>query len=1008
MTDETVKEIIPSWFNTINFLVDLVPNILEQVVEFSGLRREDFKIVDEGFLNFLSKVNPTQIPTDVKRKLFFDIIKYHESRLQWIPAQLASAMSSFFDSSLEKELKIFVERSEITTNTKRYVPLGNIAYVIAYLADANISIDEPYWKDRLIKYVKDDNENGVLQRHALLGLEKIGDNTVIDELPNLLDSKDELVRRQFLSTCIELNADHPKSLACAIEAVKRNDFHGRFGIFKIKERSSIITFLKTYNTDGQFKKEFLDDTLTFKDKDSILISNIEAIFDQEIEELCKEAIVQSVQSYAYRSSDQSAFVTGLIRLLKGKNPNFISEILQRIHSSDKGSAALYFSQSTFVHILEKEDVPLFIKTMIDLGEKNAVVDTMMKIKYSKRDASKEIYEAGRAQLSGEYAQYENPQPGDSTHDSSRKKEVLAEFRRRLDPAPKMFLTDVFNYYINSADELDPILEKNDKDRLAELVKGSVLNQNPAQYGLTIQSEDSKGGSKTYTHSQVVSMFGDAILTGKRLGVDLTPYSKNIALFIPFASDEEKKEIFETLGNNFTSEDLESVVAIYKDKHSDLWRHRPERLVDLVKKYHLTEAVPILKDFVKQTEFEIYTKKEALEVIDSLSSDPSFLQEIFDIYVNSEEKEIAYVANGLLITAHGQREAVIWRIEEINKRVSIYEGHASGWIGNVTDLTNELVYDKPFAKPLTEVKYLGFEEKFLEMLDDAMRVWGQGKQFERYAQYMWEIVYSYFDNLKEHRSYGPLKLLEAKIASFKDREGVNWLAYNTVRLRRSYLLSLGKPKNFSEAILKYNKARNFSDKSIRNSLDLFRQLQNIITTDLRSWVEDDGAYNIIVSDKKYSKENNEYEKLVQMTIKSELSSICRSKGFDITFAREEQLLSGKKADFTVRYGFIGPITLEIKLGSNSDLITANVEKTKSYKNIKTYMKGYGACYGIFLIMDNTGKKHVSRAKEIYSKIPNLLAVSLDCYTSAVANRKNKKSKLKTSRKSNLTIKKRKRK
>lgn len=102
---------------------------------------------------------------------------------------------------------------------------------------------------------------------------------------------------------------------------------------------------------------------------------------------------------------------------------------------------------------------------------------------------------------------------------------------------------------------------------------------------------------------------------------------------------------------------------------------------------------------------------------------------------------------------------------------------------------------------------------------------------------------------------------------------------------------------------------------------------------------------------------------------------------VDMAREEQLLDDTRTDIIVRYGFIGPIVLEIKLSSNGDLRSSKITTTKSYKNMKKYMDGYGADYGIFLIIHNTSFKKISMVKEAYAKIPNVWTTSLDCYTLA---------------------------
>lgn len=984
--DKNANEILPSWFNTLTFLVDMVPDILEQLLEFSGLRSGEFKIADEGFLNFLGRVNPTSISSDFRRRIFIDVINYHEKTKQWLVGQLASALPSFFTTDFEVELKAHAEKAENETGPSRYIPLGNIAYVVAYLFKEKISLDKPYWRQKLLAYTKDDNDNGVLQRHALYALQTLGDPTVIDELPNLLDSNDELVGRGFLDTCIALNPDHPKSLQYAIQSVKSNDISGRYGLFEIKEKGSILTFLKTYNDDEQFRKEFLDGTSIFGDRDSVLVSSIDSVFDAEIAELCKEVIAKSVQNYIYRSIERSIFVNGLIKLLKSKDSNFIAEILRRIHKVPNGGHGLYFAQDTFAQVFEIEDIPVYMDFMIEVNEKRTAMNTMARIRYSKRDRAEEIYEAGRSKLPKEYTEWEAAQAkGPDPIDNSRKEAILKQFRTQLQPEPGKYITGVFRFYNDHLNDLSPLLTDDDINRFKELITGSVLKFNPAEHGLKILEEHTGGGSKTYTSSEVAHVFGDALISAKNLGIDITPYRSNIALHIPFAYDHELKETFE-LVKDFTPAELVPVMAIYKEKNTDLWRHQPESFIDLVQRYHLVEAASILKDFVKEQSFRIYTRNEALEVADSLIPDTLFLQEIFDQYINSkklEEKDIAYVANSLLITSHAKKEAVLWRLEEIKKRATAYITPRSGGVHNVSHIENELRHDKPFAKPLSELKHSGFEDKYLELLDSAIEVWGRGKEFHEYAQYMWEIVYSHFENLKEYRSYGPLKSLEKRVADLKDKDGANWLASSMVRLRRSYLMYLGKPRNFSEAIRKYNEARKFNDKNILNSADLFQHLKDAIETDLRQWIEGEGAYSIIVSEKEY-KGNAEYEKLIQKTIKTQLELILMKRDFRVDITREAQLLNDKRTDFTVRYGFVGPIVLEIKLSSHSDIKASKVEETESYESMCKYMDGYGALHGIFLIIDNTGTKHLNRAKEAFGKIPNVWAISLDCYKFAVKN------------------------
>lgn len=298
----------------------------------------------------------------------------------------------------------------------------------------------------------------------------------------------------------------------------------------------------------------------------------------------------------------------------------------------------------------------------------------------------------------------------------------------------------------------------------------------------------------------------------------------------------------------------------------------------------------------------------------------------------------------------------------------------------------------------DLKYPGYEEDYIALLDEAIKIWAKGPEFQAYATYVWEIVYSYFDNLKEGRSYAPLRLVEKKIAELQDQEGANWLASRMVNLRRSYLSYLGKPRNISEAIKKYNDARENDNKKILNSDDLFQHLKDGLETDLRKWIEGEGAYDLIIGEKVYAGKRQEYEKLIQKTLKTQVENILRRRGFDdVEVLREAELLDGKKGDILVRYGFIGPIVIEIKLTSNTDLKTSDLTKSPSYTSMNRYMQGYSATHGIFLVINNDSATNLKEIKTSFQKIKNVWVQSFDCNKKDLKATKAKTPTKKTSKK-----------
>lgn len=983
--DSDARELYPTWYNALTFMVDMQTDLLEQLIEYSGLRGEPFRVVDDSFFDFLSRVDPQHQPDEFRKRLFIDVVRYHHKTIQWLPGKLTSALPGFYDQSLEKELKVKVEDVETKTEEARFVPLANIAYIVAYLLKQNMQIDRPYWRKKLVSYTKDTNENGVLQRHAFFALEQLGDPSVIDELPSLTDISEEMVRIALLDMCIKVSPDHPKCLKYFFEAVRRDDFHGRYGIFAMKERGSIKKFLEVFNTDEDFRREFLDDTSIFRDDDYTIVKQIESNLDDEIRELCKKALVLSANYRFAHNVEQSAFIDGLWKLLRKGDSNFVVEMVERIKNSPDGKSGLYFAHNFFSHVIEEEDVGPYIDSMIAAKERRSAFSVMHLIKLSKRANAKSIYEAGRLKLSKEYKEHEQRPDQPNTVAKEQDVKLLREFNKLLEPEPKKFSNSVFGFYNRNVERLTQLNIKEEKVRLIELIIGTVFKfVDPAKHDLTITKEH--GGSKTYTTDASMFSFGNVIITAKHLGIDLFPYRQQILNFIPFAHEAELKTIFEEV-KDVKSEEMGPIIDVYKKRKSDLWRHQTISFVEAVEQYHVVEATSILKGLVKEKGCDKYARQKALLVLELLTPDSDFLIEIFNLYKASkdiEEEELVNTANGLLITSHGDKSAIKWRLSEILKRAAPFIRPTGGH--NVSELESELDHDKKFAKPLMDLKHRGYEDDYLKFLEAAMEIWKKGREYHAYTEYIWGIVYAYFENLKEKRSYEPLHMLEQRITEMKEKEGVNWLASRMVHLRRAYLTYLGKPRNVSEAIRLYNEARSYDDKKITNSDDLFRHLQDAFETDLKDWIEGEGAYNFIVGKKVFDTERQGYEKLVQVTLKPKIEQIMSKRGFRVSADREVELLDGKQTDFLVRYGFVGPIVVEVKLTSNSDLKGTGIEKSTSYSNMKRYMQGYGASHGIVLIIDNIGAKNLALVKVAFQKIQNVWVKSFSCHTPEELTRK----------------------
>lgn len=972
--EPTLNELHPSWFNALTFLVDMHGELVESIVEFSGIRGDT--VVDEAFLNFLGRINMPSIPNKLRVPLFLDVFNYHQRLLQWLPLNLAASLAPLFDTSLETILRTQIADADKETEARRFVPLGNIALLVGQLFKNTANIDREYWKQELVKFVSDQNDNGVLQRYALHSLKFTGDPKVLSDLPGDLVTRDELLSRAFLALCTELDPETPRSLESFFEATLTGQIDARYGFYALRHPPALKSFLTKYIADPRFRLTFLEKASVFKEQDATIVEHISAVADDELLLLSQQAIVASLQLDTAHDAKRSQFVLSLGRMLKHAVPSFLTEIIDKILAANPQSG-LFFASEFFAAILDETDLPSFVKAMSVAEQDRIAFNVLQLIRASGKDGSEKIFEAGRALLPAQYNQWDEWQRSDRKQsENAYNAQVLSEFRTLLEPTPGKYSPAVFAFYLQNTKSIEPSLTQRERDRFLDLLGGSVFNIiDPSNYPLTAV-EIQEGHATSYNVSGHIDVFGSALLAADRLGMDITKFRQRIINYIPFAYGDHLSAILR-LCPKISVAELKAVIDTYIQRKSDLWRHQPGSFIYVVERHHIEAAVPVLQMMARESQFPASTRIQAMTVAESLAPDKLFLQELANnggSEPQTANEGVIDASVGLLIAVHSDPAAIRRRVSEVLTRATPFVS-ISG-VHPVSSLEEELTGGRGFASPLFKVRVRGFEDDYLQLLDRAMELWPKGKEFYPYSTYLWDIVYAYFDNLKEAGSFEPLQILERKVASLKDSDGSNWLAAKMSKLRRSYLAFLGKPQNIAEAIQKYNIARVHDNKKIANSNDLVYQLREVIEKDLKHWIQSEGAYDMLLTGKLYKTKHQQFEKLLQKTVKSQLESALMKRGFQVDVIREPQLLDDKRTDFLIRYGFAGPVVLEIKLTSNADMQTAKPQHSASFKSLKRYMEGYGASHGIFLVVDNKRSKYLSEIKSAFQSIRNVWVIVLD--------------------------------
>lgn len=980
--DPEINEIYPSWYNTLAFLVDMQPDLLEQLVEFSGLRVDRFRALDEQFLHFLGRVDYRNIPAALRLRLLRDVMDYHERTLQRLPRGLADGLTGLLGSSAETYLKQRIDEIEMRTGATRTdvvrtVPLANAILAAAELLHSPEPLDRQYWRKRFLAYVQDKAEDGILRRHALAGLINLNDPSVLDSLGEVDDS-DELFRQDLLIMCKSLAPNHPWSLNRFFLATKRREVQARYGLYAITSGDALKDLLQKLFADESFRRAFLDESSIYREHDGEFATRIGQSSEEEVRKLATDVLVRSVGSDEGYVNLDSPFLKELWRSLRKNNAGLVTEIVSRLAAGQDGKFALWHGTSLFAEVLELDDVAPFVAAMSAAGAQRAAYSVLARIKSLKRAGAERIYEAGGLLIPEECAKEAAQVESNSQRQAERAQKLLAKFRLKLEPSPGQYMLDVFAFYNSHAAELEGQITDAERERIIKLITESVFsNMDPADAKLTITTE---GESNTYTTSASVQIFRDAIKAAQRLRVDITGFRRQILSFIPFAYGNDLTIIFELI-KKIRPNELRPVIDVYLARDSDLWRHNPSSFIQAIKQYRVIDAVPVMQELAFESKWRTFEREQAIVVANGLELDAEFLRKVARAYWENEdrdERRLGETANGLLITTFGDRDAVVRRLSEIAKRAEPFDdddqpsGHRMRVVGPLED---ELHLERSFAKPLMNLTDPGFQGEYLALLDQAMLIWDRGPKFRAYAIYLWEIVCSYFNNLKETRSYEPLRSLEEKLGGLKERGGANWLASKVASLRHSYIAYLGKLDNIALAIAKQNEQLEYTPGKIRHTTDLFQQVKATLEKDIRRWIEEEGAYRGLGG--------RWGEDTAQTTLKTKIDNALLRRGFQVQIWREPQDLGGKRPDFVVQYGFVGPVIIEVKLTSNSDIQGSKLQNAPSYESMSRYMGAFGAEHGIFLVLDNTGAGNLPLIRSTYEEIPGVEVMTFGCHEKAFA-------------------------
>lgn len=982
--DSSLREIHPSWFNVLRFLLEMDSSLFKSLLDF-GRRNAEKAVEDEEYHRLLLSVNVELLKAEEKKAIFEQIFIYYQDVEHWLDYDIAKRLAYCFDLSHYDLLMRYIDPKCFKRNeTKRWVNCGNVAKIMGFIIEKEFinGAKIKFWKKKLIEFAKDKNENGVLQRNALWALAKLKDDTVIQEVECVWQSEDEHIKDQFLNLCREVNPNHELSIMYFVKGTKEKKLftsYARYGIHEITSVAGVKRLLEYFKNDHDFLKKFAVHESSYRDKDRRIIENIENVWDCDIEKLLNEIIIEAYAKHIHYWGTELRLLPAIALLLKKKNQNYLFDLLSQLDKSDKAWDNIFELSGLFAELLEVDQVERFVLELAKIEDARFCARrTLQEVRFSKRYNAGAIYEAGRQFFREEYEKAERDK---SKRDNRPPEEerLCHQFKIMLEPIKGQYNEQIFDFYLQYKDTIGNLVKEDELNRLRTLITEHIFEKfDPGEQNLKIIERDS--GSTQYSTHSWISIFGSCIILANELAIDVKKYRGRILNYIPFAYSDHLNSIF-ALVENITKNEIKSFISVYKERKSDLWRFMPENLIRTSEQYHIQDAAPILREFVNENELSRYNRVQALKAAEYLIPNQEFLKETFARYINSEPelRAIAFTANSLLIECHDDEPAIDWRFQELDRRAYQTEKRKSGEVFEFYG--SDEIREKDFAAPVMKLQTPNHEARFLRLLKKSFDLLEKDGYYP-YAQYLWEIVCAYFSNRKEEKSYLPLIALEDFVLKHSNVEGINWFKYKLKRLKREYMLYVGKPSSVHDCVKKYNILKSQQYVDISTPEELKEKIIKIIDSDLRKWVESGGAYSFLKTQKIWRQED-----LIQKTMLTQLENALLRRGFqDVDITREPQLPDNKRVDFRlISYGFTGPILIEVKRSRHQDLNCKNLKRQKSYKSLRQYMNDYKACFGVFLVFDDkkrtqrsrTWQEHFSKIKKAYETIENVIVLGIKC-------------------------------
>lgn len=989
--EPTLQEIFANWFYVTPFLIDQNNALLQLFIAFVERHKE--RVLREEYFDILVSVNAETIDFQTKSHIFnivFDYYTRHEKSL-W---RLVDKLANFYCESEHYALIFESVKSKAWHMTKQR---NAVELISAVYKKGKLSVQQlQIWKEIFSEWLQSDVKENRYLHETIISYASIFARDDFEWVKNhrFIFEKGVQLQHEYARTCLKIAPEDSFSIDVYFEAEKlfnknkmdRNRISGNDALEYIFgcETASALEYI--LNKFLQMDKDRFHHCLEYRFVDrrekkvKEFFENITDVLNDTIRQLLKQFLLKVLNKKSYHRNDAFKVFTQLIvNVLIKDNEKYLEEFLEELITRLNTEKIYYFEFQEFIILnlfpfitVDNFDVILNIFkkmehssfTLEDLMINLFYTETLNSKVKEKIDSlfHKEIQKRNKAQA--KYAK---------THPPKKQKSLCDQWLYNIEPVPDRFHRDLFSFFLSHQEELKhcPTYESN-RQRMIDLACQILVHNNPLNGKVKRSGENSyQIWEVPFLYSSINFLHHEKVVLMDQTMVD------NAFRYLPFNTSSNDKMIFE-LARTPSPKALQDVINVYAgQRKDDLATRSPENFIQMYQNLRIKEAVPLLLKMIANQKIAKHIREDIVDIL------PPEVLTKKHIYMMRKkpalEKDLKEAFLKTLVMKHHDKKAFAEVIEYVKQTAIIThvpEGNDSTFM---TDLDDHR--EQHSLKGL-----LIHHEEYMKEIDEDLLVLASSLRKEKKhanAEFLEKIVINHLKQLRHLGSFEPIHKMESFMLRNQNELELGSFEYGFDEAKNSYLEAIAKPSNMAEALRKYKEFKDKAYMPITSSSHLLEVIKSVIEKDLKRWVEDEGAYKHIglLAQKK---ENLNAEDFIQKSLKAQIELALLKQGFratDFRLHREEQLMDDKRIDYTISYGFIGQILLELKLESNPE--GKNGKDGKEYvAKLQKYIKGSHSDYGIFLIFNidserETFEKQLHTLRELYQDEANISVMGLNC-------------------------------